>query len=89
MAEFWKHRIKALVRADKGHDAYLAIIAEGVPDPQMFALLLDGVPGVAPEDRQPEPSPIAEMEPATGEIIWSTPFPSEIANAILGLDAEG
>ena len=43
VAEFRNHRIKALVRAENGHEAYLAIIAEGVPDPQLFALLLDCV----------------------------------------------
>lgn len=56
VAEFQNHRIKALVRAENGYDAYLAMIAEGVPDPPMFALLLDCTPGVAPEDWQPEPS---------------------------------
>jgi hypothetical protein len=88
VAEFRNHRIKALVRAENGHEAYLAIIAEGVPDPQMFALLLDCVPGIAPEDWQPEPSPLAEMNPGSGEIIWSTLFPSEIANEILDLDVD-
>ena len=88
VAEFRNHRIKALVRAENGHEAYLAIIAEGVPDPQMFALLLDCVPGVAPEDWQPEPSPLAEMSPGSGEIIWSTLFPSEIANEIFDLDVD-
>lgn len=88
VAEFRKHRIKALVRAENGDAAYLAIIAEGVPDPQMFALLLDCVPGVAPEDWQPEPSPLVEMDPGSGEIIWSTLFPSEVADAILDLDAD-
>lgn len=88
VAEFRNHRIKALVRAENGHEAYLAIIAEGVPDPQMFALLLDCVPGVAPEDWQPEPSPLAEMNPGSGEIIWSTLFPSEVANAILESEAD-
>lgn len=88
VAEFRKHRIKALVRAENGHEAYLAIIAEGVPDPQMFALLLDCVPDVAPEDWQPEPSPLAEMGPGSGEIIWSTLFPTEVANAILELDTD-
>jgi hypothetical protein len=88
VAEFRNHRIKALVRAENGHEAYLAIIAEGVPDPQMFALLLDCVPGVGPEDWQPEPSPLAEMNPGSGEIIWSTLFPSEVAKAILDLDAD-
>jgi hypothetical protein len=54
----------------------------------MFALLLDCVPGVGPEDWQPEPSPLAAMYPGSGEIIWSTLFPSEVAKAILDLDAD-
>jgi len=86
VAEFRNHRIKALVRAENGHEAYLAIIAEGAPDTQMFALLLDCVPGVAPEDWQPEPSPLAEMNPGSGEIIWSTLFPSEVSKEILDHD---
>lgn len=86
VAEFRKHRIKALVRAANGHEAYLAIIAEGVPDPGMYALLLDCVPGVAADSWQAEPSPLVEMSPAPGEIIWSTLFPSEVASAILYLD---
>jgi len=28
------------------------------------------------------------MNPGAGEIIWSTLFPSEVANAILELDAD-
>lgn len=88
VADFRQHRVKALVRADNGHEAYLAIIAEGIPDPEVFALLLDCVPGVSVEDWQPEPSPLTDMKPSPGEIIWSTLFPSEIASAILELDAE-
>ncbi|WP_208297594.1 hypothetical protein [Actinophytocola oryzae] len=89
VAQFRTHRVKALVRADSGHEAYLAIIAEGVPDSQIFAQLLDCVPGVASDDWQPEPSPIAEMEPLPGEIGWSTLFPSEVASKILALGNEG
>ena len=85
VAEFKKHRIKALVRVDNGHETYLAIIAEGIPEPEVFALLLDCVPGVSADDWQPEPSPIAEMEPGSGEIVWSTLFPAEVASAILDL----
>lgn len=85
VAEFRKHRIKALVRAADGHEAYLAIIAEGVPDPELFALLLDCVPGIAADDWQPEPSPLAEMDPGFGEIIWSTLFPPEVARQLLEL----
>lgn len=88
VAEFRKHRIKALVRASNGHEAYLAIIAEGVPDPEVFGLLLDCVPGIAADDWQPEPSPLAEMNPASGEIIWSTLLPPEVASTILDLDDE-
>ncbi|GAB3713924.1 hypothetical protein GCM10027598_21660 [Amycolatopsis oliviviridis] len=88
VAEFQHHRIKALVRIDDGHEAYLAIIAEGIPDPEIFALLLDCVPGVTKDDWQPEPSELAAMEPAPGEIVWSTLFPSEIASTILELDAD-
>jgi hypothetical protein len=88
VAEFRHHRVKALVRVDEDHEAYLAIIAEGVPDPAIFALLLDCVPGITSDDWQPEPSPLAEMEPAPGEIIWSTLFRSEVASAILELDTD-
>lgn len=87
VAEFEHHRIKAFVRVDDDHEAYLAIIAEGIPDPKIFALLLDCVPGVATDDWQPEPSELAELEPGPGEIVWSTLFPSEVASAILELDA--
>jgi hypothetical protein len=89
VAEFRHHRVKAFVRVDDGHEAYLAIIAEGIPDPAIFALLLDCVPGITPDAWQPEPSPLATMEPSPGEIIWSTLFPSEVASAILELDNEG
>lgn len=85
VAEFRAHRIKALVRAANGHEAYLAITAEGVPDARIFALLLDCVPGVTPDDWLPEPSPLAEMNPGPGEITWSTLFPSNVASAILDL----
>ncbi|MFC9252233.1 hypothetical protein [Amycolatopsis thailandensis] len=87
VAEFQNHRIKALVRVDDAHEAYLAIIAEGIPDPKIFALLLDCVPGVTKDDWQPEPSELAALEPAPGEIVWSTLFPSEVAGTILELDA--
>ena len=88
VAEFRRHRIKALVRADDENEAYLAIIAEGVPVPDIFALLLDCVPGIPPSEWQPEPSSVAAMDPMPGEIIWSTLFPSEVASAILELDAD-
>lgn len=48
IAEFHDHRIKTLVRAGNGDEGYLTIVAEGVPEPNVFALLLDWVPGVGP-----------------------------------------
>jgi hypothetical protein len=73
--------------ADDGHEAYLAIAAEGILNPEIFALLLDCVPGIRPDDWQDEPAALVEMQPQTGEIIWSTMFPSEVASAILDLDS--
>jgi hypothetical protein len=43
---------------------------------------------VAPDDWQREPSPLAEIHPGSGEIIWSTLFPSEVANEVLELDVD-
>lgn len=88
VAEFRSHRIMALVRASNGHEAYLAIVAEGIPDPQIIALLLDCVPGIDHDDWQPEPSSVAGMNPGSGEVIWSTLVPSEVASAILDLDGD-
>lgn len=88
IAEFRHHRIKTLVRVDNGHEAYLAIIADGIPNREVFAALLDCVPGVSADDWQPEPSPIADLKPSPGEIIWSTLLPAAVANSILELDAD-
>lgn len=85
VAQFQDHTINALVRADD--EACPAITAEGIPDLRLFALLLDCVPGVAPGDWQPEPSPIAQMSPAPGEIAWSTVLPADVASTIRDLDA--
>lgn len=85
VAEYRQHRIKALVRAEDGGDAYLAIVAEGVPDPAVFALILDCVPGVKNSDWQPEPDSVAGITPASGQIIWSTMFPPEVACQVLDL----
>lgn len=41
VAQFKGHPIKAYVRAENGHGAYLAVVAEGVPDPRIIALILE------------------------------------------------
>lgn len=84
-AEFHQHRIKALVMGDSDNEAYLAIIAVGIPDPEVIALLLDCIPGISPQDWQAEPSQLVEMDASPGEIIWSTLFPAEVADAILAM----
>ena len=86
MAEFQQYRIQALVRADEGYESYLAIITEGIPDPETYAALLDCVPGIKSTDWQPEPSPLAELDPAPGQVIWSAVMPPEVASEILGRD---
>ena len=88
VAQLRAHRIKALVRADDGHEAYLAISAEGIPDSQVFALLLDCVPGIAPDDWQPEPSDVPGIQPSPGQIVWSTILPPEAADAILDIHTD-
>ena len=35
-----------------------------------------------------EASALADMEPSSGEIIWSTLFLSDVANAILGMNSD-
>jgi hypothetical protein len=87
-AEYRQHRIKALVRAKDGNEAYLVIAAEGVPDPTVFALILGSVPGVSEKDWQPEPSDIADLTPGPGEVIWSTIFPPSVAATVLEMAPE-
>ena len=36
----------------------------------------------------PEASALADMEPSSGEIIWSTLFLSDVADAILGMNSD-
>ncbi len=42
-----EHIITALVRAEDGGEAYLAIAAEGFIQPRMIALILSSVPGIS------------------------------------------
>jgi hypothetical protein len=87
-AEFQHYRLKALVRADNGHESYLSIITEGIMNPEVYAALLDCVPGISPNDWFLEPSPLTEMAPEPGELIWSAIMPPEVANSLLDLGDE-
>lgn len=83
-AEYSRHRITAVARADDG-ETYLAITATGVANPKTIAVILASVPGVPAEDWQAEPGGAAGITPEPGEIIWSTLLPPEAAAAVLDL----
>lgn len=85
VAEYRSHRVMALVRAESRDECYIVITAEGVPDAQVFALILDTIPGIATDDWQPEPGGVTGIEPGSGEIVWSAILPPESANEILDL----
>lgn len=83
VGEAEKYRISALVRADDGHDAYLSIFAEGIPDPQVIALILDSVPGLDHDDWQYDYSGPGHREPAPGDLVYSTILPPQVCGEIL------
>jgi hypothetical protein len=85
VAEFRHHRVSALVRADDGDDAYLAIIAEGIPDPKVIAIILASVPGIPADHWQPEPGSVPGLSTVPGEVIWSTCLPPTISATVLDL----
>jgi len=80
-----EHIITALVRAEDGGEAYLAIAAEGFIQPRMIALILSAVPGLSKSDWQAEPGGVSDIEPKEGQIIWSTMIPPDIQARILEL----
>lgn len=83
VAESRHHYIKAFVNAESRDEAYLVIGAEGIPDPEVLALILDCVPGISKDDWMWEPSEVRGLKPASGEVIWSAVLPPEVAAEIL------
>lgn len=77
------HRVTALVHAEEGGDAYLAVFTEGFLDPRVIALILSAVPGIREEDWQPEPGGVAGIQPAVGQIVWSTIIPVAVQRNLL------
>jgi hypothetical protein len=80
-----EHVITALVRAEDGGEAYLAIAAEGFIRPRMIALILSAVPGISESDWQAEPGGVSDIKPRAGQIIWSTMIPPNVQARILEL----
>ena len=82
-AELRGHQVTAVVRASDPSEAYLAITAEGFPDPRVIAVVLDAVPGISAEDWLPEPGAAAGITPSPGQIIWSAVIPPDSQARIL------
>jgi len=80
-----EHIITALVRAEDGGEAYLAIAAEGFIQPRMIALILSAVPGLNESDWQAEPGSVSDVKPKEGQIIWSAVISPDIQARILEL----
>ena len=70
-AEYKGHTLSVLVKAPDG-ETFVTVGTTGIPSAEIFAVLLDSVPGTRREDWLPEPSKIAGFEPRPGEIIFST-----------------
>lgn len=83
-ADFAEFSMGVVVRADRG-EQFVAFIARNVFDPVRLAVMMDALPGVAPEDWGPEPMGIANLKPDSGEIIWSAWLTTEAADQILGI----
>jgi hypothetical protein len=81
--------VSVLIRADNGHEAYIAVAAAGLVDPTMFALLLTAIPGIGADDWQPERGGVAGFEPGSGEILWSAVIPPSTASALMEDDDGG
>jgi hypothetical protein len=81
-AAFWNYRVTALARAVDG-ETYLAVGAENIADPKVFAVIMDAVPGISNDAWQAEPGGVAGITPGPGEIIWSTILPPEVAAQLL------
>jgi hypothetical protein len=81
--EFDRYRVRIAIRAANGHEAYLAISAEGAWDQESFARLLDSFPGIGRDDWQPEPGGPGGLTPDYGEILWSTILPPDLAGELM------
>lgn len=77
------HTVTAIVRAEEGGEAYLAITAEGFIQPRIIALFLSAVPGISESDWQPEPGGVSGITPKDGQIIWSTLISPDVQALIL------
>ena len=80
-------QIAALIKRIDG-ESYLAIAADGFWDAKAVAVLLDAVPGVGAGDWQVEPSDVLGIEPASGQVVFSTMIPADSLSKVLD-DVDG
>lgn len=81
-ASFAHFSMGVVIRADSGQQ-FVAFIAQNVFDPKRLAVMMSALPGVAPDDWAPEPGGIADLNPRSGEIIWSAVLTTDAADQIL------
>jgi hypothetical protein len=78
--------LRVLIRA-RSELAYIAVAASAIRSPELFALLLSSIPGIAVEDWGSEPDGVANLKPNDGEILWSAVLPPD-AQTLLFDDEE-
>ncbi|OJX73386.1 MAG: hypothetical protein BGO91_16510 [Leifsonia sp. 71-9] len=86
--------VRVRIRMLDDGQVYLAIGSTGVTDPKLFALLLSAFDGLTADDWLPEPGPNLNLDPAPGEILWSTMLSPVAQKSLLdeldaGLRADG
>jgi hypothetical protein len=79
------HVVGALVHSSNAV-TYVAITAEGYYDHRLVAVLLASVPGVPADDWLAEPGAVLGIQPATGQVIFSTILPPAILAVLLEED---
>lgn len=81
------HEVRVFVRA-KHEDAYIAISAAGIVNPNVYVMLLGAIPGISVDDWMPEPGGHSEfnLTPREGEILWSAVLPPSVAAKLLEVD---
>lgn len=76
------HKISAEVKIADG-ETYLAITAVGFVDPNILAIILASVPGVAAQDWGAEPGEVLGITPQRNQMVFSTILPAEVLAQLL------
>jgi hypothetical protein len=74
-------RVRVSMLADG--EVYMAVGATSVANPELFAIMFSSVRGVQDHEWIPEPGGAISIEPAPGEILWSTMLTPEVQQQLL------